>query len=159
VIGGPLRPARPPCWRGRDLATAELGRVGHLELLPPRVHVGLGHREGLVRRRFLAVGDAGQRACRATEMRRPSSTQRWPPAIESLNSWIIQSSGVSRNAWYVAASSVARVVFPAAGSPTIRTRVAARGTSFGAVTFRKAAVGSGVAGQQGEALAAAEVTG
>jgi hypothetical protein len=34
--------------------------VRHLELLPPRVHVSLGHRECLVRCRFLAVCDAGE---------------------------------------------------------------------------------------------------
>ena len=58
-------------------------------------------------------------------MSRPSSTKRLPSAIDSPNSGIIHSSGVSRSARCAAASSLARVVFPAPGSPTIRSIVAA----------------------------------
>src|ERR1700733_1173283 len=59
VIDRPLRPARPPRRRTRDLTAVEFGGVGHLELLPPLVQLGLAHREGLVRCRRLAMCDAG----------------------------------------------------------------------------------------------------
>src|SRR6266702_754921 len=63
VVYCPLRPARPPCWRGGDLTAVEFGGVRHLELLPPRVHVGLRSPEDLLRSglkaclRSDAVGD------------------------------------------------------------------------------------------------------
>jgi hypothetical protein len=76
-------------------------------------------------------------------MSRPSSTKRLPSAIESPNSGIIHSSGVSRSARFAVASSLARVVFPAPGSPAIRTKVAARGSC---VTTERDRISAGVGG-------------
>jgi hypothetical protein len=51
---------RPSRWRAGDFAAVEFGGVRYLELFPPLVYVGPGHRERLIRCRCLAVRDPGE---------------------------------------------------------------------------------------------------